>query len=52
MRTSPRRGVAIVYFTLVIIVLFGFCSLVVDYARVRLAKSELQPTPRQWQAPA
>lgn len=42
MMNSNRRGSALVYVTLGMVVLIGFASLAVDYARVQLVKGELQ----------
>ena len=37
-----RRGTAIVYLTISMVVLFGFASLAVDFGRVEVAKTQLQ----------
>jgi len=42
MRCRRRRGVSIVYVSVSMIVLLGFCSLAVDLGRVQTAKSELE----------
>lgn len=42
MNIRTRRGSALVYVTIGMVVLIGFASLAVDYARVQLVKGELQ----------
>jgi Flp pilus assembly protein TadG len=39
---SRRRGVAIIYIIVVLIVMLGFCSFAVDLGRVQTAKTELR----------
>jgi Flp pilus assembly protein TadG len=40
--SSRRRGVAVVYIVVVLIVMLGFCSFAVDLGRVQTAKTELR----------
>src|SRR5438309_1317099 len=42
MLKPPRRGMALVYMSVAIVVVSAFASLGVDFARVELAKTELQ----------
>lgn len=39
---NQRRGVALIYFTVLMIVLLGVCSLGVDLGRIQVAKAQLQ----------
>ncbi|MGD0390364.1 MAG: TadG family pilus assembly protein [Tepidisphaeraceae bacterium] len=39
---SRRRGIAVIYVMLALIVMLGFCSLAVDLGRVQTAKTELR----------
>ena len=39
---GQRRGLTIVYMTMMLVMLLGFASLAVDYARIQLSKNELQ----------
>src|SRR5215203_5762975 len=41
-RANTRRGIALVYLSVVLLVLTAFCSLAVDLGRVQVAKGELR----------
>jgi Flp pilus assembly protein TadG len=41
-KRSRRRGIAIIYVIIALIVMLGFCSLAVDLGRVQTAKTELR----------